>query len=327
MINLSAHRQLGATQLKLGPLGIGTGPLGNLYTAVNDADADATLETAEVHGIRWFDTAPLYGLGLAEHRLGRYLRRAPEPQRVISTKVGRILQPTGIPQIHPQFASPLPYRPVFNYSPRGIERSYEQSLTRLALDRVELLLLHDVDRLSHPVGHRALVQQILGESLPTLHRMKREGRIDAIGLGINEWDIGYEVLSSAAIDCVLLAGRFTLLDHTAHSSGFLDSCARKRVPVLAGGIFNSGFLAGGSHFDYLPATEDLLRRRARLSAICTQYGVALPALALQFTAAHPAITSVVVGARSAEEINALLKWSAAPIPQTLWDRLREEMTH
>jgi D-threo-aldose 1-dehydrogenase len=212
---------------------------------------------------------------------------------------------------------------VFDYSRAGIERSYDESLRRLGVDRVQILLLHDADRLHHPGRHRTVVKQLLDEALPTLHRLKADGRVDAIGLGIGEWDIGYELLANAEIDCVLLAGRYTLLDHSAYSSGFLDACARRGVGVLAGGVFNSGFLVGGSTYDYRPATDALVRHRDRFSALCDRHGVPLAAVALQFTAAHPAIASIVVGARSAREVEAIKNWKQFRISAELWEALRE----
>lgn len=317
-------RYVGATALQLGPLGLGVAPLGNLYAPVSDADAEATLTAAECDGVRWFDVAPLYGFGLAEERLGRFLRtHSGSAGRVISTKVGRVLEPVAIEPAHEHFVAPLRYRPAFDYSRSGIERSYEESLRRLGVDRVQVVLLHDIDR-SHHSGHRAIVKQVLDEALPELHRLKADGRAKAIGLGICDWEIGYEILASADIDCVLLAGRYTLLDHTAFSSGFLDACARRRVSVLAGGVFNSGFLAGGPYYDYRPANEVMIRRRAKLLAVCDRAGVPLPAAALQFAAAHPAITSLVVGARSAAEVDAVVQWHGINIHADFWTALRKE---
>jgi D-threo-aldose 1-dehydrogenase len=322
MINLKSSRPLGSTHLMLGGLGLGIAPLGNLYTPVSDEEAQETLIAAERLGISWFDVAPYYGFGLAEARLGRFLRASTNTSRVISTKVGRVLQPTDSPPAHDQYVLPWPNQPVFDYSRGGIERSYEDSLRRLGVDRVQMLLLHDVDRLSHPQGHRLLVKDLLREALPGLQWLKTQGAIDAVGLGINEWDIGYEILASAQVDCVLLAGRYTLLDHTAFASGFLDTCARRGVAVLAGGVFNSGFLAGGSHYDYRVADRTRIQAREQLLGICQRHGVELPAVALQFTGAHPAITSVVVGARSAHEVEAISRWCRAEIPAQLWSDLR-----
>jgi len=317
------HR-LGSSALNLGPVGLGVAPLGNLYAGVSDTDADATLAAAERCGFSWFDVAPLYGYGLAEERLGHFLKESGDAGKIVATKVGRVLEPTSRSEIHEHFVSPLPNRPVFDYSAGGIERSYEESLRRLGLDRVQILLLHDIDRAHHPLQHRALVQQILDEALPMLQRLKADGRVDAIGLGISTWDIGYEILANTEIDCVLLAGRYTLLDQTAFSSGFLDACSRRGVGIIAGGVFNSGFLAGGSTYDYRPASDELVRRRDQLSMLCNRYDVPLAAVALQFTAAHPAIVSIVVGARSPEETEAIMNWRQIKIPSELWSSLRTE---
>jgi len=314
---------IGASKLELGPIGLGVAPLGNLFTPVGDADAQATLAAAERQGVRWFDVAPLYGHGLAEERLGRYLQQSQGPRPMISTKVGRVLESCATARAPAHFVAPLNFRTLFDYSRRGIERSYEDSLRRLQLERVQILFLHDVDRLTHAACHRSLVKQLLEEALPTLRQMKDQGRVDAIGLGIDEWDIGYEILASAPLDCVLLAGRYTLLDQSAFSSGFLDTCARQGVSVLAGGVFNSGFLAGGAHYDYRPASAALIEQREKLLTLCRQHGVALPAAALQFTAAHPAITSLVVGARSSHEVDSIFAARQARIPQRFWQALRE----
>jgi len=318
----SVLRNLDGTSVKLGPLGLGVAPLGNLYSQVSDRDAAITLAAARRHGIQWFDVAPLYGYGLAEVRLGAFLKSSELPLPIISTKVGRLLKPAQEMPAHNHFVAPLQFQPVFDYSAAGIERSYVESLQRLGLERVQLLLLHDIDRFSHPTNHRSVVRQILDEALPTLNRLKSEGRVDAIGLGINEWDIGYEILASSQIDCVLLAGRYTLLDATAFTSGFLDACLRRGVSVLAGGVFNSGFLAGGAYYNYKKAEEDMVQRREQLSAICNRYRIPLTAVSLQFAAAHPVVASVVVGARSAGEVEEIVRWNALSIPPDLWAELR-----
>jgi D-threo-aldose 1-dehydrogenase len=322
LFNLQSQQRLGQTPLHLGPLGMGVAPLGNLYAPVTDIEAQETMATAEQHAIRWFDTAPLYGYGLAEQRLGRFLQGSSR-HRVISTKVGRVLEPADTSPTQHSFVQGLSYRPVFDYSTAGIKRSYEESLQRMGVDRVELLLLHDIDRVTHPKGHRALIRQILNESLPTLQELKAEGRVDAIGLGINEWDVGFEMVLGADIDCVLLAGRYTLLDQSAHTSGFLDACARRRVSVLAGGVFNGGFLAGGSHYDYRPADETLAKRRKQVTDICRRWDLSVPTAALHFSATHPAITSVLVGMRTAAEVEQVIESCRTVVPAGLWRDLRE----
>jgi D-threo-aldose 1-dehydrogenase len=322
-IDMKLAKKIETTALEPGVIGLGVAPLGNLYSEVSEADAQATLSAAERHAIRWFDVAPLYGYGMAEERLGRYLQHSPLPRPIISTKVGRVLEPSATAPAPDHFVAAPKFRPVFDYSRRGIELSYKDSLRRLGLDRVQMLLLHDVDRLHHATRHRSLVKQLFDEALPTLRQIKAEGRVDAIGLGINEWDIGYEILASAPIDCVLLAGRYTLLDQSAFSSGFLDACARQGVSVLAGGVFNSGFLAGGSYYDYHPASDALIERRNSLLKVCRRHSVTLPAAAIQFTAAHPAVVSIAVGARSAMEVDSIMEGSRARIPPEFWLELRE----
>jgi len=293
-----------------------------LFEEVSESVAQATFSAAIQGGMTWLDAAPLYGFGLAEERLGRFLKAHPGYKIAVSTKVGRILKPVEAADNHEYFKSPLAYRPIFDYSPAGIAHSFEGSLSRLGREHIELLLLHDIDRFHHPVGHRALVQCLLDKALPAMNRLKGEGCVDAIGLGVNEWDIGYEILSGADLDCVLLAGRYTLLNYTALTSGFLDACARRGVSVLAAGVFNSGFLAGGQFYDYRPATEALTHRRAELTQICRKFDVPLPAAAIQFVAAHPAVTSVVIGARSPQEIADILGWYRMTIPSYFWHQLR-----
>src|ERR1700712_3259140 len=194
---------IGDSEVRVSRLGIGMAPAGNLFSAVEDSTIDAMLAHADALAIPWFDTAPLYGHGLSEQRLGRYLRSAPHRPRTVSTKVGRVLVPDPDAVPPPHFVSPLPNRPVFDYSAKGLRESLSGSLDRLGLTRVDIALLHDVDRFNHPVGHRALAKHLVAEALPTLQALKREGLAGAIGLGINEWDIGYELLAAAPVDVVL----------------------------------------------------------------------------------------------------------------------------
>jgi D-threo-aldose 1-dehydrogenase len=320
-LDLQSRRRVGRAGLYVGPLGMGVAPLGNLYAPVTEAQARETIAAAEAHGIRWFDTAPLYGYGLAEQRLGQFLEGS--AGTVISTKVGRVLEPAASSPSHEAFVDALPFKPVFDYSAAGIRRSFEDSLQRLRVERVGLLLLHDIDRVTHSKGHRALIRQILHESLPALQELKAAGRVDAVGLGINEWDVGYEIVLGGEIDCVLLAGRYTLIDQSAHTSGFLDACSRRQVSVLLGGVLNAGFLAGGSHYAYHPAGGALVRRREQLAEVCRRWDVSLPTVALQFSAAHPAVASTVVGMRSAAEVMQVIESCRTEIPAGLWQELRE----
>lgn len=317
-------RPIGETGVTVSALGVGTAPIGNLFRAVSDEDAAAMLSLAESSGVRWFDTAPLYGHGLAEQRLGQYLGgHASQAPRTISTKVGRVLVPAPDAVPPPHFVDPLPFQPVYDYSAGGIRRSLVDSLSRLRLSRADMVLLHDVDRLTHAGAHRKLVPQLLAESLPEMQRLKAEGLARAIGLGINEWDIGYELLMAHPLDVVLLAGRYTLLDGSALTSGFLDACARRNVAVVLGGVFNSGLLVGGQNYDYAPAQSTLKARVAELTRLCRDHGVELPAAALQFSAAHPTVSSITVGVRDASEFGQVAGWLAAPIPGALWRALKD----
>lgn len=315
-------RAIGDTGVSVSALGVGTAPIGNLFTRVDAADAAEMLALAERLGVRWFDTAPLYGHGLAEQRLGDYLRSAPAAPRTVSTKVGRVLDPAPDAVPPPHFVDPLPFQPRFDYSATGIRSSLEQSLGRLGLARADMILLHDVDRLTHAGMHRALVPRLLAESLPEMVRLKAEGLARAVGLGINEWDIGYELLMAHPLDLVLLAGRYTLLDHSALTSGFLDACARRGTAVVLGGVFNSGLLVGGEMFDYAPAHQSLKQRVGALREVCARHRAELPAAALQFAAAHPAVQSITVGARDAGELNQIVQWLSTPLAGDLWRDLK-----
>ncbi|MFC4594542.1 aldo/keto reductase [Sphingobium tyrosinilyticum] len=301
---------------------MGTAPIGNLFTSVSEEAAEQMLAYAERVGASWFDTAPLYGHGLAEQRLGAYLRAAAPARRTISTKVGRVLNPAPHAEPPPHFVNPLPFQPAFDYSAAGIRRSLEESLGRLGLASVDIALLHDVDRLTHAGGHRRLVPQLLVDSLPAMVQLKADGLVRAIGLGINEWDIGYELLMEHPLDVILLAGRYTLLDQSAFTSGFLDACARRHTSVVLGGVFNSGLLVGGETFDYAPAQAKLRDRVKELTRLCDAHGVPLPAAALQFAAAHPAVRALTVGARTAVELEEIVRWSSTSLPEQLWRDLK-----
>lgn len=309
----------------LTPLALGAASLGNLYEALGDDDALATLDAAWASGIRYVDTAPYYGHGLSERRLGQYRSRNPERAFRLSTKVGRRLEPCAPGDVPDHgFASPLPARPVFDYSRDGVLRGFEDSLSRLRVVRVDALLLHDIGERVHGERAPAVLAQALDEALPVMAELKRQGLTDAIGLGVNEWEVCDAVLAHADLDVVLLAGRYTLLDRSAET--FLNRARAAGVAVVVAGVFNSGLLAGGGTFDYAPARPELVAERDRLAAICAQYGVALPAAAIRFAAKHPAVARVVVGLRSPAEVAQASAWHASDIPDELWRELDVEGT-
>lgn len=283
-------------------LGLGTGPLAGLFEAVSADAARATVDRAWEVGVRHFDTAPLYGSGLAEERLGAALAVRPRDEYTISTKVGRVLGP-GEPS--PHFVDAPPLGAVFDYTPDGIRRSLAGSLERLGLDRVDVVLLHD------PEEH-------MDETRRAADAMR--GLAHWIGVGTNIAATAAELVARGEVDVVLLAGRYTLLDRSAEDE-LLPLCVERGVPVLAAGVFNSGVLAGGSTFDYESAPDEILSRRRELEAMCTGYGVPLVAAAVQFPLLHPAVVSVVIGARSPEEIDEDAQLLEIPIPDALWSEI------
>jgi len=258
-------------------LGLGCAPLGGLYTPVGEHAARATIDAAWDAGIRFFDVAPLYGEGLSEKRLGAALAGRPRDEFVLSTKVGRLVVDGAV---------------VFDFSRDGVRRSLSESLDRLGLDRVDVLLVHD------PEDH---MEQALREALPALRELREEGVVGTIGAGMN-YPEPLERIVRDGVDCVLMAGRYTLLDRSG--LGMLDACAPLGVDVIAGGVFNSGLLAGGTTFDYAPAPPELLARAQAVFAECERRGVSPIAAALQFPLTHPAVKRVLVGARSAAELRA-----------------------
>ncbi|MEI7618783.1 MAG: aldo/keto reductase [Actinomycetota bacterium] len=299
--------------------GLGTAPLGGLFTEVTEEDAFATIQAALNEGIRYFDTAPLYGNGLAEARLGTALRASGIARERISlsTKVGRIL----VPGIDPDstFRDGSVLRPQFDYSADGVRRSLDESLVRLQTDHIELVLVHDPD------DHES---DALGTAFPTLIRLRDEGVIGAIGVGMNQVAMLTRFAAKAddiGLDFVLAAGRWTLLDRSAGSvGGLLDTCKANNVRVIIGGVFNSGLLAtpsAGGTFDYVAADGATVAIAQQMVAVCRDFNVALTAAALQFPWHHPASATVLVGARSAAEVQQNHIDAAAQIPDALWPAL------
>jgi D-threo-aldose 1-dehydrogenase len=283
-------------------LGLGTAPLAGLFEPVSAEAAQATIARAWELGVRHFDTAPLYGSGLAEERLGVALAARSRDEYTISTKVGRVLVP-GRPSSH--FTGAPPLEAVFDYTPDGIRRSLAGSLDRLGLERVDVVLLHDPEEYMDDTRRAVDVVRKLAHS---------------VGVGTNVAATAAELVARGEIDVVLLAGRYTLLDRTA-ADELLPLCAERGVPVLAAGVFNSGVLAGGSTFEYEDAPEEILVRRRALETMCAPYDVPVAAAALQFPLRHPAVESVVVGARSAAEIEEDVRLLDVPVPDALWSEI------
>lgn len=312
--------------MSLGPLGFGAAPLGNLYAEVGDDAARATLAAARRCGIRYFDTAPFYGHGLSETRLGEAFASWPRSDFVVSTKVGRLIETDSArnAKLNDGFAV-SGSRAVFDYSRSGVRRSLEASLRRLCVDRVDILLLHDIGRLTHGENHSALLVQALDEALPEMARMREEGLIGAIGLGVNEQEVCLEVLPRFPLDCIMLAGRYTLLEQQA-SRELMRAAQAHHVKIIVAGPYNSGLLADahgpGATFDYAPVDTTTLARARAIYAICADANVDVGAAALQFPLAHPAVATVVAGLRSAAEVDSAATRRDAAIPAALWRRLQ-----
>jgi aryl-alcohol dehydrogenase-like predicted oxidoreductase len=297
------------------PLVFGGAPIGGLYEPVGDADAAGTLAAAWQAGIRAFDTAPHYGVGLSERRLGDFLAGRPRPEFVVSTKVGRRLVPASGPVDGADgfYGTPALSR-VRDYGRDGVLASLEDSLRRLRLDRVDIALIHDPDD---------FMTEALDGAYPALAGLRDAGVVGAIGVGMNAAAPLAWFVSRADLDCVLVAGRYSLLDTSAAAELF-PLCADRRVRVLAGGVFNSGILADprdGARYDYAPAPPALLARARRIRDICDGYGVPVAAAALQFTLRHPAVTAAVVGARSPAEITTDASYLTLDIPDDLFAAL------
>lgn len=303
-------------------MGLGCAQLGGLYEPMDDAAARAIVDTAWELGIRYFDTAPYYGFTLSEHRLGAALRERPRADYVISTKVGRVMDPD--PSVQPGecgWAAPLPFRPRFDYTYDGILRSHEHSLQRLGLDRVDILYVHDIGRVTHGARHAFHWDQLTsGGGFRALLKLRDEGSIHAFGLGVNEWEVVAEAMAVCDLDCALLAGRYTLLEQ-ASLEPLLDRCAERGVGIVIGGPFNSGILAGNGKFNYEDAPADIVARVEAIGAVCREAGVPVQAAALQFPMAHPAVVSCIPGAQSPAQLRQNAAWFAQPIPPGLWAAL------
>lgn len=309
--------RLGHSTVEITRLGLGSAPLGGLFAPVSDADAESTIERAWALGVRYFDTAPLYGFGLAEQRLGRFLRSKPRDSFVLSTKVGRLLRRTrgDTPRPDRYYKDTPPERPVFDYGYDAVMRSVEESLQRLGLDRIDVLFIHDPD------DH---FDEALSGAFPALERLRRDGTVGAIGAGMNQHQMLARFATAAPFDGFLLAGRYTLLDQGALEELF-PVCAEQGMGIVLGGVYNSGILANpraGATFDYREADAGLITRAQRLQHLCREHGIDLKAAAIQFALAHAVVTGAVLGARTAAEIEESVAMAAQPIPVDFWRALR-----
>ncbi|MFE0375594.1 aldo/keto reductase [Streptomyces inhibens] len=319
------RRTLGRSEVAVTALGFGAAAIAGLFTPVDEDEAAAAVESAWGAGIRYFDTAPHYGLGLSEHRLGAVLRTKPRDTYTVSTKVGRLLVPSegggregdfGDDLAH-GFAVPATHCRRWDFSADGVRRSLEESLTRLGLDRVDLVLLHDPD------DHE---EQAFREAYPALEELRSQGVVGAIGAGMNQSRMLTRFLEDTDVDAVLCAGRYTLLEQTALGE-LLPAAAARGKSVIVGGVFNSGLLADpkpGATYDYTTAPASLVSRALRMRTVAEGHGVPLRAAALRFPFGHPAVASVLVGARSAAQVHDAAVQMDRAIPDGMWEALHSE---
>jgi D-threo-aldose 1-dehydrogenase len=315
------QRRLGRSAVSVTEFSFGGAAIGNLFTEVGEQEARAAVDAAWAGGIRTFDTAPHYGLGLSERRLGDALRNRPRNEYVLSTKVGRLLEPAAEPfgRDPEGFAVPAATRRVFDFSADGVRRSLADSLSRLGLEHVDIALIHDPD------DHG---DQALRDAYPALEQLRAEGCVRAIGVGMNQAEMLTRFVSDTDIDLVLIAGRYSLLDQSAART-LLPSAIDRGIGVIVGGVFNSGVLAAptaGATYDYQPAPSTLLGRAREMEAVCAQFGVPLRAAAARFPLRHPAVASVLIGARNATEITDAVDLRRLEIPEALWEALAADQT-
>jgi D-threo-aldose 1-dehydrogenase len=302
--------------LELTRLSLGTAPLAGLFKSVDISESDQLIHTALDNGMNYFDTAPLYGHGLAEERLGRILGNVTKPF-VLQTKVGRVLNWVEKADPVPWFPDADPHiQPVFDYSADGIKRSLEDSLKRLGVDHIDIALMHDAE------NH---IPQAINIAYPVLADLKRQGIIKAVGIGINFCDVAVEIMKNVDLDIVLLAGRYTLLDQSAQNK-LLPYAFERKVDIAIGGVFNSGVLADpkpGATFEYLPASDEIIAKAQAIGAFLSERGIPLTAAALQFPLRHPAVTSVLTGSRNSKELLANMADFDLELPEDIWNQLED----
>lgn len=316
-------KKLPRVDLRLTALGLGCSQMGGLYRATSTREVEDVFAAAWTAGVRYFDTAPYYGYTRSEHRLGAQLAERARHEYVVSTKIGRLLRPDG--SVAPGdggWANPYPFRPVYDYSYSGVMRSFEDSQQRLGLAHIDILYVHDIGTDTHGDQHAYYWQQLTtGGGFRALDELRSSGATKAVGLGVNEWQVVQDSMREFDLDCTMLAGRYTLLEQDSLTP-FMDECLRRGNAIVVAGPFNSGILAGSTKFNYAEAPADVVARVQALTAVCAEFDVPLPAAALQFPLAHPAVVSCVTGIRTAAQLQQNVAWLEQPLPPTLWQTLR-----
>ena len=320
--------KFGRADLEVTAFGFGTAPIGNIFREIDEDTSNAMIQAAWDSGVRYFDTAPMYGHGLSELRTGHGLRWKNRDDFTLSSKVGRILKPARKEDIdYAPWTNAGRFTMHFDYSYDGTMRSFEDSLQRLNLERMDIVFIHDIDRFTRGDEQAEAFAQAMDGCYKALDKLRGEGVVKAIGVGVNEWEACHEALKQRDFDCFLLAGRYTLLEQDA-LDGFLPLCEERGAAVVVGGGFNSGILATGAvegaKYNYAPAPAEIMDRVGKIEAVCARHDVPLPAAALQFVTAHPAIPSFIAGTRTVEQLKQNLGWFSRPIPSEFWTALKSE---
>ena len=321
-----AKLKFGRVDLEVTAFGFGAAPIGNIFREIDEQTSDAMIQASWDRGIRYFDTAPMYGHGLSELRTGHSLRWKNRDDFVLSSKVGRILKPRRRSEI--DFApwnNAAPNEVVFDYTYDGTMRAFEDSLQRLALERMDICFIHDIDVFTRGAEQPEVFRQAMDGCWRALAKLREEGVVKAIGVGVNEWQVCQAALEARDFDCFLLAGRYTLLEQESNET-FLPMCVERGAAVVVGGGFNSGILAtgavDGAKYNYAPAPAEIMDRVRKIEAVCADHNVPLAAAALQFVVAHPAIPSFIAGTRTVEQLEKNLAWFSYPIPADFWAELK-----
>ena len=314
-------RKLGRSSLEVTALGLGCATLGGSRIEVTREEAEAIIRAAWAAGVRYIDTAPYYGFGQAERCVGDAMRSVPRDEWVLSTKVGRLLRPSLAPRAGDR-RHPMPFDTVYDYSYDGIMRSFEDSLQRLGLARIDILYVHDIGTYQHGAeAHPALMRTLRDSGYRAVEDLRRNGAVRAIGIGVNEREVLLEALEWGSWDAFLLAGRYTLLEQ-APLDDLLPRCQASGTSIVVGGPLNSGILAGRDSWNYRPAPPEIAARVNAIEAVCDRHRVPMAAAALQFPLAHPAVAAIIPGPRNVEEFHANLALLQQPIPAELWSDLR-----
>ncbi|MDF1658870.1 MAG: aldo/keto reductase [Verrucomicrobiales bacterium] len=319
-------RKLGETDLEISLPALGAAPIADLYEIIDEERAVGTLVSAIHQGVNLIDTSPLYGMGLSELRVGAALRHTPEYEVMISSKVGRVTDPFTPPSDRQVFAGGLNHSVTYDYSYDGVMRSIEQSLLRLGRDKIDLVLVHDLDQWTHGDAFSELYEIAMNGAVVALKSLREQGTIRAFGAGLNDADAAEKFSRDCSPDAILLAGRYSLLEQPALDS-FLPLAKELGIGVILGGVFNSGILATGAikgaRYDYAEAPAEIIERVRRIESVCERHQVPLRRAAVQFAIAHPAVSSLILGAAREEEVSMQIEDVKASIPEEIWSELKE----